>query len=317
MWFPGGWACLSDTSCCPRSLRLLSWWDTGRAPSPRFCVPALAESQTWQPANKDRRHCKRRWTLRRGGRTLFHPRRTFLVPLQKSDPRPDSSTLGVASPYVRGSCRPLPPSSSTPGIELKSIFHHTQAVICKDVIVQCIYYTVYTIYMMSQTFIPWVIIKKDFIQSFAFDMSDGENHREADSDIRTFQSTTLSTNLCIRNFNKWDPWCKQAQSRLVFLLTCTVYLKAMVRLRGRAHRSCIEVCESQKNIKTAKRYLQITASLLIVVKQKGSGGHDFTKWDSSCQWATCALHMVAVIGPSLQVWGQQLYGTDLLLSHIL
>lgn len=118
--------------------------------------------------------------------------------------------------------------------------------ICKDVIVQCIYYTVYTIYMMSQTFIPWVIIKKDFIQSFAFDMSDGENHREADSDIRTFQSTTLSTNLCIRNFNKWDPWCKQAQSRLVFLLTCTVYLKAMVRLRGRAHRSCIEVCESQK-----------------------------------------------------------------------
>lgn len=89
-----------------------------------------------------------------GDALLFHPRRTFLVPLQKSDPRTDSSTLGVASPYVRGSCRPLPPSSSTPGIELKSIFHHTQAVICKDVIVQCIYYTVYTIYMMSQTFIP-------------------------------------------------------------------------------------------------------------------------------------------------------------------
>ena len=87
---------------------------------------------------KSTRHHKWRWT-----QTTF-PSLILLSPVSKClvswqdvtlDPHPDSSQFSFTSLCFRGTARPSPPSSSTPGIKLKIHFHHTHAQICKDVIV--------------------------------------------------------------------------------------------------------------------------------------------------------------------------------------
>lgn len=87
-------------------------------------------------------------------------------------------------PPVRAPPGHRPPTGAAARTFAEALFHRShQAVVCKDVIVQCTCYTVYHIchicgvhntHTLSQN-----LEEKDFIQSFAFDMSDGA---EADSD---------------------------------------------------------------------------------------------------------------------------------------
>lgn len=167
---------------------LLSWCDTSRALSPPFwsvlwfirqqrhfmsSTPwgpgssAPAESQMWHvslPANKD--HCKkkRRWILTRflrGGTFSFH--------LCRNVWSLDKMWLIKVQHHLRGSTLPLPPSSSTTGIKLRiTVSSHTEWFV--KILSYSVYYTVYTIYMMSITFIHW-IIKRD-LSKVLFLMSD-------------------------------------------------------------------------------------------------------------------------------------------------
>lgn len=107
---------------------------------------------------------KRRWILTRvlrGGTFSFH--------LCRNVWSLDKMWLIKVQHHLRGSTLPLPPSSSTTGIKLRiTVSSHTEWFV--KILSYSVYYTVYTIYMMSITFIHW-IIKRD-LSKVLFLMSD-------------------------------------------------------------------------------------------------------------------------------------------------
>lgn len=85
-----------------------------------------------------------------------------MVPLQilTLNPHPDSSRVSEASHRSQRKLTPFPLSSSTSGINLKTPFHHSQDVICKDVRVQCIH-TLHSLYYTCDVYnIQTLNIKK-------------------------------------------------------------------------------------------------------------------------------------------------------------